>query len=229
MTPGKRALKGVLIALGGSFLLSGIIVLFFSRNWLFDLITEQKKSYDALSVDLEDMKPGDHVTVDVVFTAGYAITKSEWLGKGNTVSYSSHTRYYLVPVLDEKDDYRFEHYVLVSKTDQFKKIDAAAKAFSAWWNGEGPMPTETVYSVDGRVTKLNKKEKEALEEFFEGKDYDEFIQPYVIRPLWDGMKSGRSGALAMVIAAVVIIVFNAIIVFIGFRIGKKKKVKPQAE
>ena len=227
MTPGKRALKGVLIALGGSFLLSGIIVLFFSRNWLFDLITEQKKSYDALSVDLEDMKPGDHVTVDVVFTAGYAITKSEWLGKGNTVSYASNTRYYLVPVLDEKDDYRFDHYVLVSKTGNYKKIDAAAKAFQAWWNGEGPMPTETVYSVDGRVTRLNKKEKEALEEFFDGKDYDEWVQPYVIRPFWDGMNSGKSGALAMVIASIILIVVNTIVVIIGFRIGHKKKNKAE--
>lgn len=227
MTPGKRALKGVLIALGGSFLLSGIIVLFFSRNWLFDLITEQKKSYDALSVDLEDMKPGDHVTVDVVFTAGYAITKSEWLGKGNTVSYASNTRYYLVPVLNEKDDYRFDHYVLVSKTGNYKKIDAAAKAFQAWWNGEGPMPTETVYSVDGRVTRLNKKEKEALEEFFDGEDYDEWVQPYVIRPFWDGMNSGRSGALAMVIASIILIVVNTIVVIIGFRIGHKKKNKAE--
>jgi hypothetical protein len=227
MTPGKRALKGVLIALGGSFLLSGIIVLFFSRNWLFDLITEQKKSYDALSVDLEDMKPGDHVTVDVVFTAGYAITKSEWLGKGNTVSYASNTRYYLVPVLDEKDDYRFDHYVLVSKTGNYKKIDAAAKAFQAWWNGEGPMPTETVYSVDGRVTRLNKKEKEALEEFFDGEDYDEWVQPYVIRPFWDGMNSGKSGALAMVIASIILIVVNTIVVIIGFRIGHKKKNKAE--
>lgn len=227
MTPGKRALKGVLIALGGSFLLSGIIVLFFSRNWLFDLITEQKKSYDALSVDLEDMKPGDHVTVDVVFTAGYAITKSEWLGKGNTVSYASNTRYYLVPVLNEKDDYRFDHYVLVSKTGNYKKIDAAAKAFQAWWNGEGPMPTETVYSVDGRVTRLNKKEKEALEEFFDGEDYDEWVQPYVIRPFWDGMSSGKSGALAMVIASIILIVVNTIVVIIGFRIGHKKKNKAE--
>ena len=227
MTPGKRAYKGVLIALGGSFLLSGIIVLFFSRNWLFDLITEQKKSYDALSVDLEDMKPGDHVTVDVVFTAGYAITKSEWLGKGNTVSYASNTRYYLVPVLDEKDDYRFDHYVLVSKTGNYKKIDAAAKAFQAWWNGEGPMPTETVYSVDGRVTRLNKKEKEALEEFFDGEDYDEWVQPYVIRPFWDGMNSGKSGALAMVIASIILIVVNTIVVIIGFRIGHKKKNKAE--
>ncbi|MCR5530837.1 MAG: hypothetical protein K6F26_03200 [Lachnospiraceae bacterium] len=227
MTPGKRALKGVLIALGGSFLLSGIIVLFFSRNWLFDLITEQKKSYDALSVDLENMKPGDHVTVDVVFTAGYAITKSEWLGKGNTVSYASNTRYYLVPVLDEKDDYRFDHYVLVSKTGNYKKIDAAAKAFQAWWNGEGPMPTETVYSVDGRVTRLNKKEKEALEEFFDGEDYDEWVQPYVIRPFWDGMNSGKSGALAMVIASIILIVVNTIVVIIGFRIGHKKKNKAE--
>ncbi|MBO7649242.1 MAG: hypothetical protein J6S79_00660 [Lachnospiraceae bacterium] len=227
MTPGKRALKGVLIALGGSFLLSGIIVLFFSRNWLFDLITEQKKSYDALSVDLEDMKPGDHVTVDVVFTAGYAITKSEWLGKGNTVSYASNTRYYLVPVLNEKDDYRFDHYVLVSKTGNYKKIDAAAKAFQAWWNGEGPMPTETVYSVDGRVTRLNKKEKEALEEFFDGEDYDEWVQPYVIRPFWDGMNSGKSGALAMVIASIILIVVNTIVVIIGFRIGHKKKNKAE--
>jgi hypothetical protein len=227
MTPGKRALKGVLIALGGSFLLSGIIVLFFSRNWLFDLITEQKKSYDALSVNLEDMKPGDHVTVDVVFTAGYAITKSEWLGKGNTVSYASNTRYYLVPVLDEKDDYRFDHYVLVSKTGNYKKIDAAAKAFQAWWNGEGPMPTETVYSVDGRVTRLNKKEKEALEEFFDGEDYDEWVQPYVIRPFWDGMNSGKSGALAMVIASIILIVVNTIVVIIGFRIGHKKKNKAE--
>ena len=213
--------------MGGSFLLSGIIVLFFSRNWLFDLITEQKKSYDALSVDLEDMKPGDHVTVDVVFTAGYAITKSEWLGKGNTVSYASNTRYYLVPVLDEKDDYRFDHYVLVSKTGNYKKIDAAAKAFQAWWNGEGPMPTETVYSVDGRVTRLNKKEKEALEEFFDGEDYDEWVQPYVIRPFWDGMNSGKSGALAMVIASIILIVVNTIVVIIGFRIGHKKKNKAE--
>ena len=213
--------------MGGPFLLSGIIVLFFSRNWLFDLITEQKKSYDALSVDLEDMKPGDHVTVDVVFTAGYAITKSEWLGKGNTVSYASNTRYYLVPVLDEKDDYRFDHYVLVSKTGNYKKIDAAAKAFQAWWNGEGPMPTETVYSVDGRVTRLNKKEKEALEEFFDGEDYDEWVQPYVIRPFWDGMNSGKSGALAMVIASIILIVVNTIVVIIGFRIGHKKKNKAE--
>ena len=213
--------------MGGSFLLSGIIVLFFSRNWLFDLITEQKKSYDALSVDLEDMKPGDHVTVDVVFTAGYAITKSEWLGKGNTVSYASNTLYYIVPFLDEKDDYRFDHYVLVSKTGNYKKIDAAAKAFQAWWNGEGPMPTETVYSVDGRVTRLNKKEKEALEEFFDGEDYDEWVQPYVIRPFWDGMNSGKSGALAMVIASIILIVVNTIVVIIGFRIGHKKKNKAE--
>ncbi len=228
MTQGQKIAKGILLGLGGSFLLTGLIMLWFSRDWILDLITEMKKPYDALTVEMDEMKPGDHVTVDVVFTWDYAIVKGETLSKGNKVTYSSNTRYYLVPVLDAEDDYLFKHYVLVSKTEKFKKLDEAAKAFQAWWKGEGPMPTETVYSVEGRVAKLNKKEREALDEYFSGKDYDEFIKPYVIRPLWDGMNSGRTGALAMVIAAVIIVVFNAILVIIGFRIGKKKKVKTQA-
>jgi len=229
MTPGKKALKGILIAMGLSFMITGIIVLWFGRDTILDLITEQKKSYDALSVGLDDMKPGDHVTVDVVLTEGYAIRKSESLGKGNTVSFSSETRYYLVYATGEEDGMEYlDHWVLVGKTGEFKKIEAAAKACQKWLDGEGERPTETVYSVEGRVVKLNKKEKAALKKYFDGEDYSEWLKPYVVMPLWSGWKSGKSGAVAMVVAGVIITVVNAIIVIIGLRIGKKAKKAQQA-
>lgn len=229
MTPGKKALKGIMIALGLSFMLTGMIVLWFSRDTILDLITEQKESYDALSVGLDDMKPGDHVTVDVALTAGYAIRKSESLGKGNTVSYSSETRYYLVFAFGKEDGEEYlDHWILVGKTGEFKKIEAAVKAFQKWIDGEGERPTETVYSVEGRVVKLNKKEKAALEEYFEGEDYSDHLKPYVVMPLWNGWKSGKSGAVAMVVAGVIITVVNAIIVIIGLRIGRKAKKAQQA-
>lgn len=224
MSTAKKIVKGVMIGLGLSFMLSGIIVLWFSRGTILDFITEQKKPYDALSVGLNDLKAGDHVTVDVVLTEGCAIKKNEWLGKGNTVSYSSETRYYLVYVLDKEDDkYSFNHWVMVSKTGNFKKLEEAAKAYQAWCDGTGPIPTETVYSVEGRVVKLNKEEREALDEYFSDYDYSDWVAPLVVKPLWSEWKSGRSGALAMVIAGIVITVVNAIILIIGLCLGRKEK------
>ena len=224
MSTTKKIIKGVMIGLGLSFMLSGIIVLWFSRSTILDLIAEQKEPYDALSVGLDDLKAGDHVTVDVVLTEGYAIKKNEWLSKGNTVSYSSETRYYLVYVLDKKDGkYSFNHWVMVSKTGDFKKIDQAAKAYQAWCDGTGSIPTETVYSVEGRVVKLNKKEREALDEYFGENDYSDWVAPLVVKPLWSEWKSGKSGALAIVIAGIIMTVVNGTIFIIGLLLGRKEK------
>lgn len=230
MTDGQKIKKGLLLCFGLTFVIVGIIMVWFSRASILDFIAEMKDPYDALSVGKDEMKPGDHVTVDVVLTEGYFMYSSEALTKGNTYSYASTTRYYLVPVLEMKDGYyRLEHLVAVSKTGQFKNIDAAAKKYIAWWNGEGEMPTEKVYSVEGRVVKLTDKEIGYLKEYFEDEDYRDYMNPYVIKPLWDGWKSGKSGAIMMPIASIVVALLGGMMIFFGFRTGKKAQTAAQTQ
>ena len=225
MTPEQKQMfkKMLLLGFGATLLITGLVILWFSRETIRDMITDMKEPYDALSVDMDELKPGDHVTVDVVLTEGYFMYKSKSMHKGNTYSYASTTRYYLVPVLDESGEYyKVDHLVAVSKTGQFKAIDAAAKSYIAWWNGEGDMPTEKVYSVDGRVAKLNDEEIGYLEKYFGDDDYEDYMVPYVVKPLWEGFNSGKGGAIAMPITSIIVALIGAFMLFRGLRVGKKK-------
>ena len=234
MTDGQKIKKGLLICFGLTFVIVGIIMVWLSRGIILDLITEMKDPYDALSVGKDELKAGDHVKVDVVLTEGYFMYTSEALRKGNTYSYASTTRYYLVPVLEQTDEYyQIDHFVAVSKTGQFKNLDAAATKYLAWWNGEGDMPTETVYSVEGRVTKLTDKELGYLEEYLKTyygeENYSKYMTSYVVKPLWDGYKSGKSGAISTPIASIVVMLLGGFMIFRGLRVGKKAKADAQEQ
>ena len=215
--------KMLLLGFGATLLITGLVILWFSRDTIRDMITERKKAYDALSVGKDELKPGDHVTVDVVLTEGYFMYKNSSTHKGNTVTYSSTTRYYLVSVVEEKDgNYLLDHLVAVSKTGQFKEIDAAAKSYLAWCKGEGEKPEKTVYSVDGRVVEMDDKELGYLKEYFGDEDYKDYMVPYVVVPLWDGFKGGKGSAVAMPITSVIVALIGLLMIIGGLRTGKKK-------
>lgn len=216
--------KMLLLGFGATLLITGICILFMAKDSLRDLFTEMKKPYDALEADLDDLKPGDHVTVDVVLCSDYVLKRTESLGKGNTVSYSSERRYYPAIVLGEKDGhYIVDHMVLVSTDGKVKNMNKAVEAFESWWNGEtDEMPTKVVYSVDGRVAKLKDDELKLLKEYFGDDDYRDYTVPYVVKPLWDEWGGKRGSGLSMVITCLVVSALGAFMLFRGLRVGKKK-------
>ena len=93
------------------------------------------------------------------------------------------------------------------------------------------MPTETVYSVEGRVTKLTDKELGYLEEYLKTyygeENYSKYMTSYVVKPLWDGYKSGKSGAISTPIASIVVMLLGGFMIFRGLRVGKKAKADAQ--
>lgn len=221
----RRVVKVLCGAFGVTMIVTGLVFLWFGRDGIMDAMAEKKTAYSALEVGLEDLHPGDHVTLETSVVADYVLQRTE-TGKRNGYTVSQVTwRYYLIPVIksDEQGIY-CDHMVLVSRKGNFQKIDDASDAFFDWWNSEdGSMdtfPGETVLSVDGRVAKLTSKELKLLEEYYGDMDYKDFVAPYVVKPLWEN--ESKDTALMGVAMGVSSEMTGVILLIIALLFGRKK-------
>ena len=235
LSPGKRIAKALLLCFGITFVITGVAIAVMSRGMFADWITSRKEAYNVSDVGLGDLKDGDHVTLDVKVTLGSFMKHIESTKKGNTVTSSSATVYYLMPVLkDDADGTSIEYliaFALGNKSANAKGMSKLEKAFSEWWNdttGKVARPDEVVASIDGRVANLSKKELEYLDEYYakylKGLDREDTIQTVVIRELWT--EADKSTVKVMGIGSIITVLLGAFMIFRGFRKGKKKAVQP---
>ena len=239
----KEDIRRVVKVLCGSFGLAiaatGLVFLWFSRAGFMDMITEMKPAYSALEVGLDELHEGDHVTVETSVVADYVLERYESLSSKGYVNYETTWRYYLIPVItsDEQGIY-LDHMVLVSRKGDYKELNRATEAFFEWWNSEDismdTFPSETVLSVDGRVVALTSEELQYVKDYFGATNYEDFVAPYVIRPLWDG--ASKEDAFMGIIEIVTgtgflvigLILLIAALVY-GRGHGKKQKAVPSMD
>lgn len=223
----RRVAKVLCISFGLAIAATGLVFLWFGRAGIMDMITERKPAYSALEVGLDELHVGDHVTVDTSVVADYVLEGYESLSSKGYVNYETTWRYYLIPVIksDEQRIY-LDHMVLVSKKGKYKELNEASKAFFEWWNSEDismdTFPSETVLSVDGRVVKLTSEELQFVKDYFGDPDYEQFVAPYVIKPLWDeGSKEDAIMGKIEVIMGAAAFVIGLILLSVAFLFGRK--------
>ena len=234
LCPGKRIAKALLLCFGITFVITGVAIAVMSRGMFADWFTSKKEAYNVSDVGLGELKAGDHVTLDVKVTLGAFMKHIVSTKKGNSVTSSSATVYYLMPVLkDDADGTSIEYliaFAMGNKSANAKGMSKLEKAFSEWWNdttGTVARPDEVVASIDGRVANLSKKELKYLDEYYakylKGLDREDTIQTVVIRELWT--EADKSTVKVMGIGSIITVLLGAFMIFRGFRKGKKKAVQ----
>ena len=227
----RRVAKVLCISFGSAIAATGLVFLWFGRAGIMDMITEGKTPYSALEVDLDELHEGDHVTVDTSVVADYVLERYESLSSKGHVTYETTWRYYLIPVIksDEQGIY-LDHMVLVSKKGKYKELNEASEAFFEWWDSDDismdTFPSETVLSVDGRVVKLTPEELQYVKDYFGDRDYEQFVAPYVVRPLWDGgsKEDAIMGKIEVIMGAAAL-VFGLILLSSALLFGRKNSRK----
>ena len=224
----KRRLIKVLSGMFGlTIAATGLIFLWMGRDGIMDMMTEKKPAYSALEVDLNELHVGDHVTVDTAVAMDYVLQRTETGTSKGYISSQVTWRYYLIPVLRE-DGHRIslDHMVLVSTSENFKKIDEATDAFLNWWDsvdGMETFPSETVLSVDGRVAKLTNKELQFVKDYFGDEEYKNYVAPYVVKPLWES--ADKELALMGLEMGLVSLILGGILLLVALLYGRKKGAK----
>lgn len=227
----RRVVKVLCISFGTAIAATGLVFLWFGRAGIMDMITERKPAYSALEVGLDELHEGDHVTVDTSVVADYVLEKYESLSSKGYVNYETTWRYYLIPVItsDEQGIY-LDHMVLVSKKGKYKELNEASEDFFKWWDSDDismdTFPSETVLSVDGRVVKLTSDELQYVKDYFGDLDYEQFVAPYVVRPLWDGgsKEDAIMGKIEVIMGAAAL-VFGLILLSSALLFGRKNSRK----
>ncbi|MCH5338775.1 MAG: hypothetical protein J1E03_08335, partial [Acetatifactor sp.] len=119
-----------------------------------------------------------------------------------------------------------DHMVLVSKKGKYKELNEASEAFFEWWNSEDismdTFPSETVLSVDGRVVKLTSEELQFVKDYFGDPDYEQFVAPYVVKPLWDGgsKEDAIMGKIEVIMGAAALVI-GLILLSVAFLFERK--------
>ena len=235
----RRVVKALYVSFGLAIAATGLVLLWFSRAGIMDMVTEMKPAYSALEAGMDELHEGDHVTVEASITAGYVLERYESLSSGGYVNYETTWRYYFIPVIksDEQGIY-LDHMVLVSKKGKYKELNEASEAFGEWWNSDDismdTFPTETVLSVDGRVVKLTSEELQYVKDYFGDMDYEQFVAPYVVRPLWDGesKEDAFMGIIEIVTGAgllVIGLILLIIALLFGRNNGRRENAVPSAD
>ena len=227
----RRVVKVLCISFGSAIAATGLVFLWFGRAGIMDMITERKPAYSALEVGLDELHEGDHVTVDTSVVADYVLERYESLSSKGYVNYETTWRYYLIPVItsDEQGIY-LDHMVLVSKKGKYKELNEASEAFFKWWDSDDismdTFPSETVLSVDGRVVKLTSDELQYVKDYFGDLGYEQFVAPYVVRPLWDGgsKEDAIMGKIEVIMGAAAL-VFGLILLSSALLFGRKNSRK----
>lgn len=227
----RRVVKVLCISFGSAIAATGLVFLWFGRAGIMDMITERKPAYSALEVGLDELHEGDHVTVDTSVVADYVLERYESLSSKGYVNYETTWRYYLIPVItsDEQGIY-LDHMVLVSKKGKYKELNEASEAFFKWWDSDDismdTFPSETVLSMDGRVVKLTSDELQYVKDYFGDLGYEQFVAPYVVRPLWDGgsKEDAIMGKIEVIMGAAAL-VFGLILLSSALLFGRKNSRK----
>ncbi len=239
----QRVVQGLLLSFGLTMVLVGGLLLWFSRSGIKDLLSSMKKAQAVETMNLGDLKPGDHVTVDVRTSIGYAMTVYEIRRSGNGRSGSQKdTRYYAVPVFKSGDaSGPYDYLVLVAQNNYFGKLDSVTKEYLNYWEYRnetddfkrrkmemsyetGSLPEGILLTVDGRVDKLNSEELEKLKKWFGGDDYGDYMQPYVIRPILE--KELSSAKMILIMSAGTLVIGIVLLLICLFR-GRKQKTVQQ--
>ena len=232
----NRIVKGLAGAFALTMLITGAVILFLSRNNIRDLLASGKEAQPAEKVEFGELEPGDRVTMDVVTSVGYFMSIHE-----SSYSKSKTTRYYLIPVFDDAEAGTYSHLIIVAKSGNFTKLDEATKQYENFLNGTtvitdddpfakyknkygtpSTMPTEKLYTVDGRVAELTSKELGFLKEFFDkaGLQYNRYVQPVVIKPLPDDKE--KSTTKVMIGGSIFCLLAGIVLGIVALTYGRKK-------